>query len=424
MNNVCIFDTINTKLSFLIIQEFFMESITLEILSELVSIDSRTGNELRILEYIEEKLLDSDFRVSRQKVETSDTPRCNLLAKKGSGDFAILFFAHVDTVSPDSEYDKHGINPFELRFDDEHEVYRGLGCADQKAGIAALITAFTDYLPDNIVIKLAFLVDEEADSLGAYKLIQERPDFLKDVVMFVSTDLGGADFKNRADLPGVSYYAGNYGRFPLRLSINSKRIHGSIAGDNQPALEASRLLVNLWENKSQLFKPDTTFDSPSISVRNINSISSGFSSIERIDIDFDFSVGANIKSTSMLADLRFLLMNLRQAGNIMLPNSHYKIEIPERGIPYFDAFIADSDNEHVAQALECYQEFFKQSAGTRINSSVADSNVFATLTPEIPVITLGPTGGNAHIFSEWLHKNAADSATAFYRFIIESFAKK
>ncbi|MCD4656546.1 MAG: M20/M25/M40 family metallo-hydrolase [Planctomycetes bacterium] len=401
-----------------------MESKTIELLRELVSIDSRTGNENRILEFIEDKLIDSDFRVSRQKVSVSEKPRYNLLAKKGSGDFAVMFFAHVDTVSPDAEYEKQGINPLELRFDDENKVYRGLGCADQKAGVAALISAFTDYMPDNIVIKLAFLVDEEADSLGAYKLIQERPDFLEDVAMLISTDLGGADFDTRADVPGVSYYAGNYGRFPLRLSINGERIHGSIAGNTQPALEASRLLLNLWENQTRLFKPNAAFDSPSISVRNINSTSVGFSSSERIDIDFDFSVGTDVTGDSMLADLRLLMMNLRQEGKLLLPNSHYMIEIPDRGIPYFGAFIADSDNEHIARTLECYQDFFKQPAGNCINRSVADSNAFATLIPEIPVITLGPTGGNAHNFNEWLHKDAADSATAFYRFLIESCEKK
>ena len=401
-----------------------MDSITLEILSQLVSIDSRTGQEQRILEYIEEQLLDSDFRVSRQKVDTSDTPRCNLLAKKGSGDFAIMFFAHVDTVSPDSEYEKHGINPFELRFDEQHEVYRGLGCADQKAGIAALISAFTDFIPENIVVKLAFLVDEESDSLGAYRLIKERPDFLKDVVMIVSTDLGGTDFDTRADVPGVSYYAGNYGRFPTRISIDSERIHGSIAGENQPALEAARLLLNLWENQTNLFKPDATFDSPSISVRNINSISSGFSSAERIDIDLDFSVGADVTGDSALANMRLLMMNLRQAGKLLLPSSNYKIEIPERGIPYFNGFVANEHDEFIEFTLKCYQEFFKQPAGNRINRSVADSNVFATLTPENPVITLGPTGGNAHNFNEWLHKDAVDSSAAFYRFLIESFSKK
>ena len=401
-----------------------MDSITLEILSELVSFDSRTGQEHRILEYIEEKLLDSDFRVSRQKVDSSDTPRCNLLAKKGSGDFSIMFFAHVDTILPDIEYEKQGVNPFELRFDEENEVYRGLGCADQKAGVAALISAFTDYTPDNIVIKLAFLVDEEADSLGAYKLIKERPDFFNDVVMLVSTDLGGADFDTRADVPGVSYYAGNYGRFPLRVSIVSERIHGSIAGNNQPALEASRLLQNIWEKQSHLFILDATFDSPSISVRNFNSISSGFSSAERVDIDFDFSVGANVTGDSVMANLRLMMMNLRQAGKLLLPSSHYKIEIPNRGIPYFKAFVTNENDEFVALMKKCYQDFFKQSAGSRINRSVADSNAFATLTPEIPVITLGPTGGCAHSFNEWLHKDAVDSAAAFYRFIIESFSKK
>ena len=177
-------------------------------------------------------------------------------------------------------------------------------------------------------------------------------------------------------------------------------------------------------DKIQKENPDATFDSPSISVHNFNSESIGFSSAERVSIDLDFSVGADVTAESALANLRLLMMNLRQAGKLLLPSSNYKIEIPERGIPYFNAFEVNEHDEFVAFTLKCYQEFFKQSAEHRINRSVADSNVFATLTPEIPVITLGPTGGNAHNFNEWLHKDAVESSAAFYRFLIESFSKK
>ena len=53
-------------------------------------------------------------------------------------------------------------------------------------------------------------------------------------------------------------------------------------------------------------------------------------------------------------------------------------------------------------------------------SSVADENVFANKL-NIPVLTLGPIGGNAHIAGEWLSLNSMSTVQTIYIDILRSY---
>ena len=79
------------------------------------------GNEEKIAQYLEEKLITSGFTVRKQIVqekisaikdgkEIMVSERCNLLASKGQGEKSLLFIGHMDTVDVKEGWET---NPFE-----------------------------------------------------------------------------------------------------------------------------------------------------------------------------------------------------------------------------------------------------------------------------------------------------------------------
>lgn len=114
---------------------------------ELVQIDSTSGNESKVADYLKKWLEKEGFAWSEDKLGT-------ILAKKGGGSDPVLLCAHMDTVEPG-----HGIKPI-IKGDkicsDETTI---LG-ADNKASIAAIMSAVQLYKGDKS-IELLFTVKEE-----------------------------------------------------------------------------------------------------------------------------------------------------------------------------------------------------------------------------------------------------------------------
>jgi acetylornithine deacetylase/succinyl-diaminopimelate desuccinylase-like protein len=127
----------------------FMKTLTpLEkLLIELLRIDSTTGNELPLAEFIESQL--AGFRVKRQQVARG---RFNLIAQKGKSD--VWMVAHMDTVPP--------FLPVKVTAD---KIF-GRGAIDNKGNIAGAIFAARE--TNNI--NLLFTVGEDVDFAGAKKV--------------------------------------------------------------------------------------------------------------------------------------------------------------------------------------------------------------------------------------------------------------
>ena len=125
-----------------------MKSITSteKLLLDLLRIDSVSGNEAAVGEYIEPKL--DGFRVRRQHVSKG---RFNIIAQKGKSD--VWMVAHMDTVPP--------FLPIKVTSD---KIF-GRGAIDNKGNIAGAIVAARAM--ENI--NLLFTVGEEVDCAGAKK---------------------------------------------------------------------------------------------------------------------------------------------------------------------------------------------------------------------------------------------------------------
>ena len=125
---------------------------------ELIDIESITGNEAAVGEYLFKHLSGLGYKTEKMPVEGS---RSNVYAAL-DGKPDLVFSTHMDTVPP-----------FISSSEDENKIY-GRGSCDAKGIIAAQIAASERLRATKAKIALLFLVGEERDSQGA-KAANLRP---------------------------------------------------------------------------------------------------------------------------------------------------------------------------------------------------------------------------------------------------------
>jgi acetylornithine deacetylase len=135
-----------------------MDAVTLT--RQLVDIESITGNETGVGNYLYGELLRLGYQVQKMPVEGD---RFNIYATLGEQPNPAVFFStHMDTVPP-----------FIPSSEDEGRIY-GRGSCDAKGIIAAQIAASERLRRQGAFVGLLFVAGEERDSLGAH-VANERP---------------------------------------------------------------------------------------------------------------------------------------------------------------------------------------------------------------------------------------------------------
>jgi len=128
-----------------------MDAVTLT--RQLVDIESITGNEASVGNYLYGELCRLGYQTSRMPVEGD---RFNVYAKSpDQPEPSVVFSTHMDTVPP-----------FIPSSEDAGRIY-GRGSCDAKGIIAAQIAAAERLRLENIHVGLLFVAGEERDSLGA-----------------------------------------------------------------------------------------------------------------------------------------------------------------------------------------------------------------------------------------------------------------
>jgi acetylornithine deacetylase len=128
-----------------------MDAVTLT--RQLVDIESITGNEAAVGNYLYGELCRLGYQTKKMPVEAD---RFNIYATSPDHpEPAVVFSTHMDTVPP-----------FIASSEDADRIY-GRGSCDAKGIIAAQIAAAERLRQENIHVGLLFVVGEERDSLGA-----------------------------------------------------------------------------------------------------------------------------------------------------------------------------------------------------------------------------------------------------------------
>ena len=99
---------------------------------ELIAIESVTGDEAEILDFIENRLTNSEFTGEIIRNEGG------IIAYHPSADSNIALVGHVDTVPLDKS---------QLNIDDDSKVY-GRGSVDMKSGIAVMLKVMNNNLKE------------------------------------------------------------------------------------------------------------------------------------------------------------------------------------------------------------------------------------------------------------------------------------
>jgi acetylornithine deacetylase len=126
---------------------------TFKLTRQLIDIESITGNEAAVGEFLFSELARLGF--APKKMPAAEN-RFNIYADaSGAPPPVVIFSTHIDTVPP-----------FIKSSEDETNIY-GRGACDTKGIIAAMLNAAVRLRDENAPIGLLFVVGEERDSLGA-----------------------------------------------------------------------------------------------------------------------------------------------------------------------------------------------------------------------------------------------------------------
>lgn len=359
-----------------------------ELLSHLVSIPSSYPGEEKIGSFVETILKEMDFKVNPQKVGDK---RFNILSEKGKGP-ALLIFGHLDTVK---EKEGWNTNPYVLT--EKGDNLYGLGAWDMKSGLATILSAMKNFSPKKYKLKLAFVVDEEYMSLGMHSLI--KSGWLKDVFGAIVPE------------PGFTYgirgiAMGRIGRPLFRIVVKTKGGHVYFAKDRVNAIEEANKVLRVLKKIKPVFHRDlgASFLFP----RAIRSEAQSMAIPDRVEIEVEGQTVPPQTTESVCKEIKNIITKEEERGKI---NAEVFVEQVVRPTPFCEPFVIDQKNPFVGTVSDIFEDTTKEKPVFYYRRSVGDENRVAHL--GIPVLTIGPAGGNAHEANEWVSKKSISSLEKF-----------
>lgn len=406
------------------------------------------GNEKAIAEFLESKLIESGYNVTRQYVEKERIAkekdgtkilipeRYNILAEKGKGNQSILFYGHIDTVDVKEGWSREeALNPItkrEIIDGREQDVMYGLGSNDMKGGIAVIIDATKNLNPLDYKIKVALGVDEEFWSFGSNRICES--DFLEDVRAILVPEVGDSLKPHKG---AKSIMLGRMGRTEYVFIIPGTAGHGAQSRDCKfvnAAVETSKLIFELQkyidDNERRFifgtgekdYIVNSIFPSKIEAGKGILSIpDSGYVILDR-------SFVPNTEGEDRFSELRSLksfvnrLYNSGKFKPVEFDGKVRKIDVHERlrptqpNVPYF----VSTDDIFVKFVTERVDNMFGEH-DYGVGFSVADENVFARELKGVPVLCIGPRGDKCHEPYEWVSLDSLAELRDLYKDISANF---
>jgi acetylornithine deacetylase len=216
---------------------------------DLVALDSRSFvSNLDVARCIETQL--SSFEVERIDWLDDETgvEKRALVARRGAG--GIAFSAHMDTVPATGWI----VDPWQPRID-EYGILHGLGSADMKGPMAALLVA-AKTLPSSVPVTLLLTTDEETDKEGARQIAGRS-------ILARQTPLRGIVIAEPTSMRPVRGHRGNYNFVATATGLQAHSSTGKGRNANWDLLpflaEMRRLQVMLRENPAW---QDDQYDPP------------------------------------------------------------------------------------------------------------------------------------------------------------------
>lgn len=365
---------------------------------DLISVQSVFPKEEGLALFIKKWLeKNTDCKVEVQLV---DKDRNNLLITKGKGKRSILLSGHLDTVPV---VDGWKTNPLKPAIKENKLI--GLGAWDMKSGISVLLYVLKNFEPKNIKLKVALTVDEENYSIGVHRLIDSG--FCKDIDFVMIPEPGFVHGES-----GITI--GRSGRATYIVEIKGVSSHGSYPEDGVNAIEEASVFINLI--KGIKLSGNRELGSSIIYPRLISSEAKGFSVPDACFLEIDSRLVYPDRPIDILNKLKKISKDVYKNKKIkFMPKIYYK----ERPTPFCSPYQVDKNNKFVKICEQAVKEVTGKST-LFYRNSVADECIFAERLG-VPVVTIGPTGGNAHQANEYVDIKSLEKTYSSYLKILKKF---
>lgn len=345
-----------------------------ELLKELVSIPSHFGNEKKISEFIGSFLEEYGLAVKYQEVEGFGS---NVISRIKGKKLTVVLNGHMDTVGAGDGWTR---NPWG---EVEGDRFYGLGSADMKGGLAALMSAFVEVslLPKRKRPTVVFtaVVDEEGYSRGAWRLIESR-------------EVKDADLVLVGEPTNESLMLGARGRFVIKLRLRGKKAHAARPEKGINAIEElSKLLSRLPSIKT---KKHRRLGSGSYCTLYVHGEADGLSVPEVAEAVVDRHVVIG-------EDWERVARELRKAAERAGVRGELEVERFPRPTPDMLPYAIRENNRFVSLLEKTYSLLWGKTPEKTYGKSVGDFNYFGTYLG-VPTIVFGPIGGNWHGSDEWV----------------------
>ncbi len=365
---------------------FFLVNL-IELTKKLVSINSISGNEYAIQQYIFDFLKSNGFSPKMQYVFDN---RPNVICTRGEGKKHLLLNGHIDTVNVCNGW---SADPFTPR--EQGDKIIGLGAGDQKAGVALHLEQFLEGKFDG-KMTIATVVDEEVFSTGTHHLLSNNR--LNPTYAIFSEP----SFSNKLEVVNAVP-----GRFAFDISIIGKSAHGATMDGINAIVEAAKLIIGI--QKIEL-KAHPIMGKGGINIGSIKSGSAFLSVPEQCEFRLDRSTVAGESMEQVLFEIKNAIANSNLKAKV-------NISPIERPSPFIPAGITPAESALVQHAKAAFESNkFKFSTG--MLDSTFDMGY--TVQAGIPSVSIGPIGGNFHASEEYVTKSSIESCRKIYTSLLKS----
>lgn len=373
----------------------------LKLTKDLVSIDSRIGNEKELTFFLKEHLEMLGLKTS---VHGGDRP--NLYAFQSFSEEGDLFVlnGHLDTVEPENGWDE----PFCAK--QKGDWLTGLGTADMKSGIACIISATESILDHNDLhgtLALSFVSDEEGHGNGA-RLMMTHPRLQKAKGILIAEPFFGTD-------TGIPL--GMTGKVLYRITVKGRKAHAFRPNEGINAIEDAAKIIGAIEQAPRNgklgdfpFPEDPDFGKASFCPLKIEGGYKVYnvSVPEQCNIILNRLILPHENQVSVIEDLKNLIENLA---------IHSEVEI-ELIPPYYHSYKIPKAHQLVQDVSNSFNKVMGFKPRLSYDQMITDANIFMG-EHHIPTIVFGPHGKDLHSKDEGVHVPSLVPTTEIIKETIE-----
>jgi acetylornithine deacetylase/succinyl-diaminopimelate desuccinylase-like protein len=363
-----------------------------ELTKKLISIESITGNEKEIAEFIA-----SELDMENTEMQGVEGFGPNVIAKNipNPNKPFILLNCHMDTVGIVQGW---GTDPFKAKI--EGNKMLGLGACDMKAGIAVAMDVFNKAVQDGKNAIFTAVSDEEGNSTGAHvhleKILKsELKEQIKESLCLI--------LENTQETVRL----GARGRYVIEIELTGRSAHGATPECGTNAIEDAAKIVKAI-NKLPI-NSHPKLGAGSICILKIIGGGEFLSVPDKCMIRVDRHTVLGDSKEQIMDDFNKTIEKLGL-------KSTYELSWMKRPTPFLEPYILEEDSLWTQRFINSYLEFYKKEPVITYGKSVGDFNVFGKA---MPTIVFGPKGENVHGPNECVYIDSLTRCRDFYNHFIE-----